>query len=124
MEIKKPKSHVPIIHDNTEENLILVPPSVLDNKLRDFEIYHKERSSLPSDITLAITLLVAIFTASFVDFPFISGSTIRGSFIAGLILILVKIGFSVFKMIQADGSARTDLIGSLVSNIKNEVKEK
>lgn len=118
------KSQNPKSYDNTEQELILVSPSVLDNKLRDFEVHNRYWSSLPGDITLAITLIIAIFTASFIDFPFIKGSTIRGTFIAGLVLTSVKIVFSLIQLAKYSGHARSDLIRSFLKESKNKKEEK
>jgi hypothetical protein len=113
MEIKKPKSHTPTIHDNTEKDLILVPPSVLDNKLRDLEEHQRVRGTIASDIALAITLLVAVLTSTFNDQAFIKGSTIRGAFITGFIVILIKIGYGIYKIYQTDKKARINIINDL-----------
>lgn len=118
MEIPKLKSHSPRFHDNTEPDVIIVPPSVLDNKLRDLEGRNKARSSISSDIALAVTLIIAIFTTTFRDFPFINGATIRGTFIAGLIVILIKIGWDIYK-IYIDGGDRADLVNSLSKEKEN-----
>ncbi len=123
MEIKKLKSSAPTIHDNTESDLILVPPSILDSKLRDFEIYHSAKSTMPSDITLAITFIVAIFATSFIDFPFLKGSTVRGAFIAGFIITFVKIVYSIYRIFWANGNARPQIIKSLIKSSLDSTKK-
>lgn len=110
MEIQKPRSHSPKIHDNTEEDLILVPPSVLDNKLRDFEEYNRPHSSVSGDVALTITLIVAILTSTFNDLPYLKGMTIRGAFITAFIFMLVKMGRNLYKIWHANGSKREDII--------------
>jgi len=120
MEIKKLKSCKPTFHDNTESDLIIVPSGILDNKLRDFEIYHSAKSSLPSDITLAVTFIVAIFAANFINPPFLDGSTIRGFFGAGLFFVLIKIGFSLYQIFWANGHARAEIISGLKSPSKKK----
>ncbi len=113
MEIKKPKSHTPKIHDNTEEDLIMVPPSVLDNKFRDFEENQKMRNQLLGDIALAIALITPVLTATFNDYSHITGTTIKGVFLAGFIFILSRIIYGAYKIYHADGHARADLVKSL-----------
>ncbi len=122
MEIQKPKSHSPKIHDNTEEDLILIPPSVLDNKLRDFEYHHKAKDSISSDIALAVALIVAILSTSFRDFSFIKGSTIKGAFIVGFIAIFIKIIFSLYKIFYNNKHNRTDVIKNLLSSERSNNK--
>ncbi len=121
MQIPKLKSHSPKFHDNTESDVIVVTPNVLDNKLRDFEEHNKIRSSISSDIALAATLVVAIFTTTFKDFSFIKGSTIKGAFIIGLLVVLVKIGHSVYKIYFSDRNNRIDLINSLSKEKENKL---
>ena len=132
MEILKPKSHSPKIHDNTEEDIIFVPPSVLENKLRDFEEYNRNWNTLGSDITLAITLIVAIIAMDFRNFVGLDGPTIRGAFLIGFILMLLKIFYILYKILfRKDGKDREGLIKNLLGaknsrNIlenKKEVKE-
>ncbi|MFC1757013.1 hypothetical protein ACFLZC_02575 [Patescibacteria group bacterium] len=127
MKIQKPKSHVPKIHDNTEEDLILVPPSVLDNKLRDFESYHKAQSSIVSDIALAVTLVAAFFASTFRDFAYISGATIKGAFLVGFLAIAVKIGFSIYKINKDENNhTRESTVKSFLDKYryKINIKEK
>lgn len=125
MEIPKPKSQSPKIHDNTEEDLILVPPSVLDNKLRDFEEYHKAHSIISGDIALAIVLLVTVLTTTFKDVYFLKGLTIRGVFLTGFIVMLIKIGHNLYKIFYADKHSRTDVVKFLLTQKKqNNNKEK
>lgn len=116
MEMPKLKSQSPKTYDNTEEDLILAPPAVLDNKMRDFENYQQARGSIFSDIALAITLLVTILATDFKDIlpPIITGAKIHGVFIAGFIGMLVKIGFSLFKIFrEGDQHGRLEIINSL-----------
>ncbi|NQU77719.1 hypothetical protein HQ544_03405 [Candidatus Falkowbacteria bacterium] len=113
LELKSPKSHFPEIYDNTEKDLILVSPDVLDNKLRDFERNSQARGSIISDITLAVSLLIAVLTTIFKDFSFISGSTIKGAFVTGFLVVLVKVGYSVYKIFWDKKQTRTDIISSL-----------
>ncbi len=120
MEIPKLKSHSPKFHDNTEEDLIVVPPSVLDNKLRDFEEYHKAHGGISGYIALAVTLIVAIFTTTFKDFSFIRGATIRGAFVAGLVIVFVKIGHDIYKIFFKKRNNRIELVNSLNKEKENK----
>lgn len=128
MKIPKLKSHLPKIYDNTEPDLILVSPSVLDNKLREFEKINQARDSITGDIALAITLLVAVLATTFKDFSFISGPTIKGAFIAGLVVVIVKIGHSLYKIFWINKQSRVDVIDSLkqqnLCQLKNQTKAK
>jgi len=127
MKIQKPKSHLPKIHDNTEEDLILVPPSVLDNKLRDFESYHRTQSSIVSDIALAVTLIAAFFASTFRDFTYVSGATIKGAFLVGFLVIAIKIGFGVYKINKNENSyTRESTVKSFLTThkFKVDIKEK
>lgn len=119
MEIPKPKSHSPKIHDNTEEDLILVPPGVLDNKLRDFEEYSHARSSIVGDVAIIVTLIAVILTSTFNDIPYLKGTTIRGAFITALFFMLIKIARNIVKIWHADGKKRKDIIISLKNQEKN-----
>lgn len=120
MQIKTPKSHSPTIHDNTEEDLIMVPPSVLENKLRDMEEYYKARGGIKSDIGLAVALLVAVLTASFIDIPYISGATIRGAFITALIFIVMKVLYDLYRIFWYDKRDRCHILKSLYANNKGD----
>ncbi len=124
MEIKKINSQLPIVYDNTESDLILVPPSVLDNKLRDFEGHNKINSSISSDITLAVALLLPVLTATFTDYSFIRGATIRGAFLTGFIFVLLRIFYSGYKLYYADSYDRISIINFLRSLEKSQENNK
>lgn len=120
----KLKSQNPKPYDHTEEDLIMVPPAVLDNKLRDFEEHFKFRSAIGGDIAFALALIIPVITATFNDHVGVSGSTIRGVFIAGFIYALARVIRDVYRILQTDGHARKDLINSL-RQVKKEIgKEK
>ena len=123
MKIPKLKSHSPVTHDNTEKDLIIVPPSVLDNKLRDFEEHQKMRNKLLGDVALAVALIIPVLTATFSDYPYVAGATLRGVFLAGFIFVLVRIAYGGYKLYHADGHARVDLVESLQEDSR-EVKKK
>jgi len=118
------KSQNPKPYDNTEESLIIVPPSILDNKLRDFEKSHQLRNTIGGDIVLAVTFILPVLTATFKDsnyYPFgITGATISGAFIAAFIFMLVKITYSGYKIYKTNNYTRSDLIGSLLSDSKSK----
>lgn len=120
MEIQKPKSHAPEIHDNTEKDLIIVPPSVLENKLQNFKEHSTARGSISSDIALAITILAAILTSNFKDFVNIPGKSIQGAFITGFIFMLVKIIYSLIKIRKT--GRKDDIVGSLLNENKEMKK--
>jgi hypothetical protein len=121
MEIKKPRSHTPRVHDNTEEDLILVPPSVLQGKLHKFEDYVKGRGSLGSDVAVAIALLITLLTANFKDFAGISAGAIEGAFIAAFVFMIVKIiyDFST-KVHNAPIKTREDVVENLLDKSENK----
>mgnify|MGYP001620090898 CR=1 FL=1 len=124
MEIPKFKSQNPKYHDNTEEDLIIIPPSVLDNRLRDFEENYKFRSTIGGDIALAVALILPVLTATFSNLFGITGATIKGVFIAGFVFMTIKISFSLYKIYHTDGHARSDLVKSLLSLNLNSKKNK
>ena len=113
MEIPKPKSQSPKIYDNTEDDLILVSPSVLENKLRDFEEYHRVRSTLISYVALAATLILAVIATDFKDFAGLNGLTIRGAFLFGSVAVLIKISYGIYQIIKKDGRSREEIINGL-----------
>ncbi len=124
MEIPKLKSQSPKFYDNTESDIIIVTECVLDNKLRDLEHYYQARGGIVADIALAITLLIAILTTSFKDFlPYIMGSTIRGVFITGLIVVIIKIGYCVYKLFKFNRQSRHQIINSLKKDQLNKNKQ-
>lgn len=112
MEIKKPKSHSPKVHDNTDEHLFLVPPSVLENKLRDFEEYINARGGIGADAALALTLLISIIATDFRPFLNFSGESIRGAFITAFVFMLVKIARDAY-LIKKNKKSREDLLVGL-----------
>src|SRR3989338_2236165 len=118
MQIKKPKSHSAKIHDNTDEHLILISPSILENRMRDFEVYSFARGGIGDEIALALTLLVAILTAEFKDFPPFTGASIRGAFITSFVFILAKIGLDTYK-IWRNRKSRDKLLQDLYNNKEN-----
>ncbi len=122
MKIQKPRSHSPIIHDNTEEDLILVPPSVLENKLDLFEAYTRVRGSIGVNIGLALTLLVSIVTSDFKNIFGLSGPSIRGAFVTGLIVMVVIIIRDIAKLKEAPVKSRTEIVKTLLKakTIKQE----
>lgn len=122
MQIKKPRSHSPKIYDNTEEDLVLISPKVLDNVLRDLEEYQRPRNAISNNILLALALLVPIFTSTFRDFSFISGAVIRGAFIVGFLGALVLLGLNLYRMYRADRYGRKELINSLLFKQKENNK--
>ncbi|MGC9610684.1 MAG: hypothetical protein ABSE68_00435 [Minisyncoccia bacterium] len=123
MEIKKPRSHTPTIHDNTEEDLILVPPSVLQGKLHKFEDYVKGRGSLGSDVAVAIALLITLLTTNFKDFVGVSAGAIEGAFIAALVFMIAKIVFDfITKVHKAPIKTREDVVESLIEKSENKQK--
>ena len=123
MEIPKLKSHSPKFYDNTEADIIIVPECVLDNKLRDLEQGCQARGSIIGDITLAVTLLIAILTTSFKDFiPYIMGYTTRGVFITGFIVVLIKIGYDIYKLVKFKEQTRFQIISSLEQERINKNK--
>lgn len=124
MEIQKPKSHSPEIHDNTEKEIIFVPPSVLLAKLQDFEGYSKAIGSIWSDLGVAITLLAAIATTNFNDIGNFSGQSIRGAFITGLLFMLIRIGNDAYKIFTAKTRSKTDVVQSLLNKATRSLEEK
>jgi len=125
MQIPKLKLHSPKLYDNTEADLIIVPPSVLDGKLRDFEQRNQVRASLPGWVAVAVTLLVAILGTTFKDFSFISGPTIKGAFIVGLLVVLIKIGYDIYRIVKTNKQGRLEIIDALKQhNISDHNKQK
>lgn len=123
MEIEKPKSHSPVVHDNTEEDLILVPPSVLENKLESFEHYSRASGTIGSDIALAITFIVPLLTsADFKSFGPISGATIQGAFYIGAIVVLIKIVYGYLQIKNAPVKSRGGIVHDLL--VKKDKKYK
>lgn len=120
----KLKSQNPKPYDHTEEDLIMVPPAVLDNKLRDFEEHFRFRSAIGGDIAFALALIIPVITATFNDHVGISGSTIKGVFIAGFVYALTRVIRDAYKILQTDGHARKGLIDSLRQDRKEAVREK
>lgn len=114
METKRLKSHTPSVYDNTEEDLILAPPSVLENKLRDFEDSNRLHVLLGSNIALAVTILTAIVTAEFKDLLGLSGQTIRAVFVTAFIIMIVKIIDDLLKIRAAPYKSRKDVIHNLL----------
>lgn len=123
MEIPKLKSHSPKIYDNTEGDIILVSPSVLDNKLRDLEIRSWATGSIGSYVGLAVTLLAAIFASEFKNFSYISGQTIRGVFIAGFVVVIIKIGYDIYKILWSKNSRDRKTILSELQNLEKPDKK-
>jgi len=123
MEIKKPNSHTPIVHDNTEKDLILVPPSVLDGKVRDFEEQGKMRLNIPNEIALALAFIIPIFTATFDDYVYVKGATIRGFFIAGFVFIIARLIYNGYHLSKIKKYARIDLINSFTIESIKKTKE-
>src|SRR3989338_225149 len=101
MKIKRPKSHIPKVHDNTEGDLILVPPCVLENKLALFEEYTKIKATLGANVGLWLTLAIAIVTPDFKDFLGFSGARIRGAFVTAFIIMTFVIIIDIFKLYRA-----------------------
>ncbi|MBI5913109.1 hypothetical protein HY839_01565 [Candidatus Azambacteria bacterium] len=127
MEIKKLKSHMPRVHDNTEEDLIIVPPCVLENKLNSFEEYTRMRGSIGTSMGLALTLLVAVITSDFKDFISLPGASIRGAFVTAFIVILVLIIHNLFRLYRAPVKNRASIVktflgvdGVVVQKSKND----
>src|SRR3989344_3929816 len=98
MEIQKLKSQNPKIYDSTETDLIIVSPSVLENKLRDFEEHYRFKGSLVGDIALAVTLIIAVVATDFRDFLGLGGATIKGAFLFGFIVIVIRISVTARAM--------------------------
>jgi len=114
MEIRKPKSHNPFVHDNTDEHIIMVPPSVLENKLTPFEDYIKIRGSIGSNVGLALMLFVTIITADFQDFAGISGASIRGAFVTGFIAMVVVVIYDFLRLNKITKRSRKDIVADLL----------
>ncbi len=107
----KLKSQNPKPYDNTEDELIMVTPAVLENKLRDFDERAKIRPLIENTV-LAITLLIPVVTGTFNDSPYFRGTTIRGIFIAGLIFVVIKIVYQLYR-IRGGIHTKTEFIDSL-----------
>ncbi|GEM_PF-4631059 len=84
------KSQNPVIHDNTEKDIILVPASVLDCKLRDFESFTAARASIAQDVALVVAFLAPVVTSTFSSFFGFSGEALKGVFAALAIVMIVK----------------------------------
>lgn len=84
------KSQHPVVHDNTEEDIILIPPSVLDCKLRDFESFTTARASIAQDVALAVAFLAPVVSSDFRFFFGFSGETIKGIFAALAVVMIIK----------------------------------
>lgn len=126
MNIKKPKSHSPIIHDQTERDLILVPPSVLRNKLGSLQGYLKATGAVGSDIALAFIFIIPIFTAEFKSFGKINGATIEGAFYIGSIVMLIKIMYDLYKIHYAPIKSSDEVVDGFLSdkNLQNKENKK
>lgn len=125
MQIKKPRSHSPKVYDNTEEDLILTPPSVLEGKLRRFEEHIKAREGLISNIGVALALLIAVLTADFKDFEKLSGQSIQGAFITGLFGMIILISYKGYRIYRTKGRSRKDVLQDLLGrqDVKKNKKE-
>lgn len=124
METKKLKSHNPTFHDNTDENLILVPPHMLENRLIPFEDYTKIRGSIISNIGLAFTFLTAIITSDFRDIFGFRGSSIQGAFISGFIVMLVIICRQCYKLYKSPVKDRKSIVNGMLQVKREEVIKK
>lgn len=110
MNMPKLNSQYPNTYDNTEKDLILVSPSVLDNKLRDFENYGIIKTSIKGDVALALALFIAVFTVvEFVDLlpPIITASTLRGAFVVAFLVMIVKIAVDIRRIRTSPWGSRT-----------------
>ena len=114
MKITKPKSHTPTIHDNTEEDLILVPPSVLENTLDSFEAYVRIHGGVVANIGLALALFISVVTSDFKDIFGLSGQSIQGAFVAGLIIMVVIIIKDAVKLVKLPVKSRTEIVKTLL----------
>mgnify|MGYP001604443271 CR=1 FL=1 len=85
---------------------------------------NSQYNSIVADIALAITFLVTILATDFKDIlPYIMGSTIRGVFITGLIVVLIKIGYSVYNLIKFKKQNRYHVINCLKQDQLNKNKK-
>lgn len=122
MQIKQPKSHSPIVHDNTDEHLIMVPPSVLENKLEKFEIHARAWGVIGSDVALMLTFIIAIVTSQFRDFSWIKGATIEGAFYIGAIVMAIKVGRGLYRIYNSRKVSRADIVKSMLVEKDQESK--
>lgn len=127
MDMPKLNSQYPNTHDNTEKDLILVSPAVLDNKLRDFENHGMIKANIKGDIVLAVTLFIAVFTV--VEFvnplpPIVTGATLRGAFVAALLFVIGKILMDLQRMKTSPQGFRTraEIIHALLEK-NTEIKK-
>jgi len=120
MKIPKLKSHTPKFHDNTESNIILVCPEVLDNKLRHLEIHEKVWGRLGTEIGLLAALLIAFFTNAFPDHRFVSGGTVRGAFLFAAIYMIIRISRDWLLLGKANGHTRAAIIDALLKEGKDK----
>jgi|SRR3989344_4719222 len=123
MNIKKPKSHSPTFHDNTDKDIILVPPSVLENKLELLENYSRAFGTVGSDIGLAFVFLTAILTSDFKDFGLIKGATIEGAFYVGSIVMLIKTCRDLYLIVRSKIKSRKELVRNLLVDEDENLKE-
>lgn len=130
MEMPKLNSQSPNSHDNTEKDLIIVPPAVLDSKLRDFELHSNAKSSVKSDIALAVTLLLAFLTIDLQgNFPFVDAATLRGAFLVGFLVSTGKAGYDIVQVLRDKKGNRKELIEELLvqtitqNNANKETKQ-
>lgn len=125
--IPNPKSHNPTVYDNTEKDLILVPPSVLDGNLRDFESFIASETSILEDIVLIITLAVPILSNSFGTFMGLSGETIKGAFTFATLVVVSKLIRDIYIVyFKNKNLSRASIIKSLrdeSNNLKNNNKK-
>lgn len=78
------------MHDNTEKDVILVPASVLDCKLRDFESLTTARASLAQDVALVVAFFAPVVSGNLGSFLGLSGETIKGVFAALAVVMIIK----------------------------------
>ncbi|MEK9179885.1 MAG: hypothetical protein AAB897_00505 [Patescibacteria group bacterium] len=123
MKIPIPKSHKPKIHDNTEEHLIMTPPSVLENKLEELERYNRAIGRVWSDIGLAITFVIAVVTSQITNLGSISGESIRGAFFTGSIVMLIIVCYDLYRIWNAPVKSRRDVVYGLLKKDAKDVEE-
>ena len=123
----KLNSQSPNTHDNTEKDLIIVPPAVLDNKLRDFELRSNAKSNIKSDVVLTVTLLLAFLTIDLEgNFLFMDAATLRGAFFVGFLVSTGKVMYDVIRIFRDKKGNRAELIRELIkqSGNKNNANKK
>ncbi len=91
MEIQSPRSTKPEVFDNTEKELILVSPSVLERLFGKFGDFLTARASIGNDLAVGVALAVPLASSDFHSVLGIPGATIQGAMFFGLLVVAGKI---------------------------------